>query len=55
MSSSAGHIWGRPQPTPDRCAGPHTYAGGCRYNADDPHRPLFPPELRPGNKYTAAA
>ncbi|WP_267625515.1 hypothetical protein [Gordonia sputi] len=51
---SADHIWGRPRPTPDRCEGPHTYSGGCRYNSEDPHRPRFPEELRPGGRLNAA-
>ncbi|MGW0036213.1 hypothetical protein [Gordonia sp. NPDC003376] len=55
MSINADHIWGRPRPVPDRCDGPHTYAGGCKYNAEDPHRPLFPPELRPGIRNATAA
>lgn len=44
------YIWGTPSPVPDKCIASHTYAGGCRYNADDPHRPLFPAELRPGTR-----
>ena len=51
---SADHIWGRPRPTPDRCEGTHTYSGGCRYNSKDPHRPMFPEELRPGGRLNAA-
>jgi hypothetical protein len=49
------HIWGRPKPAPDRCRGPHTYGGGCTFNADDPHRPLFPEQLRPGARNATAA
>ncbi|MFW0792766.1 hypothetical protein AAFP30_03025 [Gordonia sp. CPCC 205515] len=45
---SGKHIWGQPRPTPDRCEGAHTYVGGCVYNWDDPHRPRYPEELRPG-------
>ncbi|MGV9710327.1 hypothetical protein ACWDTI_06660 [Gordonia sp. NPDC003424] len=45
---STKYIWGQPQPSPDRCVGAHTYAGGCKYNSTDPHRPLYPEELRPG-------
>ena len=52
---SIDHIWGRPAPIPDRCGIIHTYAGGCTYNADDPHRPLYPPELRPGSRLDYAA
>ncbi|WAC55969.1 hypothetical protein [Gordonia sp. SL306] len=55
MSGTGNHIWGRPRPVPDRCRGTHTYAGGCVYNADDPHRPLFPEELRPGRRFIRAA
>ncbi|MDL9935492.1 hypothetical protein QSJ18_01910 [Gordonia sp. ABSL1-1] len=47
---AATYIWGRPRPTTDRCRGAHTYAGGCRYNSEDPHRPIFPEEIRPGNR-----
>ncbi|MGK2319100.1 hypothetical protein [Gordonia rhizosphera] len=55
MSANGIHIWGRPRPVPDRCNGAHTYAGGCVYNADDPHRPLYPEELRPGTRFPTAA
>lgn len=48
MNKSGSHIWGRPKPVPDQCVRVHTYAGGCIYNADDPYRPRFPAELRPG-------
>lgn len=48
MSVANNHIWGQPRPVPDRCEASHTYAGGCVYNSEDPHRPLYPPELRPG-------
>ncbi|AFA73929.1 hypothetical protein GPOL_c29120 [Gordonia polyisoprenivorans VH2] len=54
MTATADHIWGRPRPIPDRCSGIHTYAGGCVYNADDPHRPMYPAELRPGIRSEAA-
>lgn len=54
MTDTRSHAWGRSDPPPDRCVGPHTYASGCTYNADDPHRPMFPPELRPGIRTQAA-
>ncbi|MFT4126826.1 MAG: hypothetical protein QM662_11420 [Gordonia sp. (in: high G+C Gram-positive bacteria)] len=55
MSTAGNHIWGRPRPVPDNCDEIHTYAGGCVYNADDPYRPMFPPELRPGSRHDTAA
>ena len=41
MTAPIRHIWGKVRPTPIRCQAVH-YAGGCVYNSDDPHRPMFP-------------
>jgi len=55
MTGTINYIWGKVRPTPDQCTGQHTYAGGCMYNSDDPHRPMFPEELRPGIRSSQAA
>ncbi len=55
MTVSAQQPWWHRGPVEDRCRGNHTYAGGCIYNADDPRRPSYPAELRPGSRMDQAA